>query len=309
MKRMFKVVGMLLVSLLVLIVLLFVGVYVNNKIQLKKESQKIIPYGQEVIVDGKSMRVQVTGEGEETMVLLPGYLTASPVLDFQPLVTELAKNYKVVVVEPFGYGLSEDTKKERSIENLTSELHQAFEQLGINSYHIVGHSIAGVYSLSYINQYPEEVKSFIGIDSSLPAQGGADDNQGGAIKLLSQSGIYRLFANVEPTFLNGPDLSKEDNEQFNYISFKNIGNKATINEGELMQQTFDKVKTLSYPTDLPVLYFLASESIEPDDKWLPVHEKMIENSAKSDIKILDGSHYLHHTQSVEIGETIQTFLD
>lgn len=51
----------------------------------------MIPYGQEVKVDNKSLRVHVTVKGEETMILLPVYLTASPVPDFQPLVNELSK--------------------------------------------------------------------------------------------------------------------------------------------------------------------------------------------------------------------------
>lgn len=125
MKKIVKIFGILVGSLVVIVLFIFIGIYANNKIQLKKETKKIIPYGQEVKVENKSLRVQVTGEGEETMVLLPGYLTGSPVLDFQPLVSELSKEYKVVVVEPFGYGLSDDTNKLRSVENLTSELHQA----------------------------------------------------------------------------------------------------------------------------------------------------------------------------------------
>lgn len=210
MKKIMKIFGILVGSLVVMVLLIFIGIYVNNKVQLKKETKKIIPYGQEVKVENKSLRVQVTGEGEETTVLLPGYLTGSPVLDFQPLVNGLSKEYKVVVMEPFGYGLSDDTNKQRSVENLTSELHQALEQLNISSYHLVGHSISGVYSLAYINEYPNEVKSFIRIDSSLPDQGGAEDNQVGTIKLLSQSGIYRILTDANPALLNAPKLSKED---------------------------------------------------------------------------------------------------
>ncbi len=86
MKKIVKIFGIIVGSIVVIVLLVFIGIYANNKIQLKNESKKIIPYGQEVKIENKSLRVQVTGKGEETMVLLPGYLTASPVLDFQPLV-------------------------------------------------------------------------------------------------------------------------------------------------------------------------------------------------------------------------------
>lgn len=77
----------------------------------KIEQGKIETYGQSVAVDGKTMNVFIQGEGEETVVLLPGYGTAAPALDFKFLVDELSPFYKVVVIEPFGYGLSDLTEK------------------------------------------------------------------------------------------------------------------------------------------------------------------------------------------------------
>lgn len=64
------------------------------------------------------MNVFIQGEGEETVVLLPGYGTAAPALDFQLLVDELSPFYKVVVIEPFGYGLSALTEKKEALRIL-----------------------------------------------------------------------------------------------------------------------------------------------------------------------------------------------
>ncbi|MNP82794.1 Alpha/beta hydrolase family protein [compost metagenome] len=75
------------------------------------------------------MNVFIQGEGEETIVLLPGYGTAAPGLDFKTLVSELSPNYKVVVVEPFGYGLSDQTSKERTTANIVSEIHEALSSV------------------------------------------------------------------------------------------------------------------------------------------------------------------------------------
>lgn len=57
------------------------------------------------------MNVLIQGQGTETVVLLPGFGTGTPALDFKPLVEELSPFYKVVVIEPFGYGLSDITEK------------------------------------------------------------------------------------------------------------------------------------------------------------------------------------------------------
>ncbi|MEK5325979.1 alpha/beta fold hydrolase [Aeribacillus sp. FSL M8-0254] len=68
------------------------------------------------------MHVYTKGDGENTIVLLSGLGTAAPVLDFEPLVNELAKNHKVVVVESFRYGWSNVTNKERTVENIVEEI-------------------------------------------------------------------------------------------------------------------------------------------------------------------------------------------
>ncbi|MBO0439631.1 hypothetical protein [Candidatus Enterococcus ikei] len=63
MKKIVKILCILIGSLLVVMLLVYVGIYANNKIQLKKETKKSIPYGQEVKVDNKSLCVKVTGKG------------------------------------------------------------------------------------------------------------------------------------------------------------------------------------------------------------------------------------------------------
>ncbi|POH72947.1 alpha/beta fold hydrolase [Arthrobacter glacialis] len=80
---------------------------VVNGVASESESHRIEQYGQKVEVDGGAMNVLIAGAGPADIVLLPGFGTASPVLDFEPLVTDLAKDHRVIVVEPFGYGLSD----------------------------------------------------------------------------------------------------------------------------------------------------------------------------------------------------------
>lgn len=309
MKKPLKIFGIVSLSMLLIIALFFSGVFINNKIQLNREGKKIVSYGQTAVIDGKNMRFQISGKGDKTIVLLPGYMTASPIIDFKLLINELEKKYRVIAVEPFGYGLSDDTDKERSVENLNEELHELLAHQGINKYTIMGHSISGVYSLAYINKYPHEVEAFIGIDSSLPSQGGADEHNSEAIQLLSKSGLYRLLSNMNVDMLKIPEVGDELGEQYRYLSLKNIGSEATMNEGESMVDNFNKTIDLQYPKNLPVLYFLATESTDTNDNWLKIHQDMIQNSQKSAIHIIEGEHYLHHTHSKQLAELTASFLD
>ncbi len=309
MNKGLKIVGALILVILSFFAICFTGVFINNKVKLNQEAKKIKDYGKKVEINGQKMNVAILGEGDKTIVLLPGYMTAAPVIDFKPLTDELSKDYRVVVIEPFGYGLSDDTKKKRSVENIISEIHDVLSDLNITDYTLMGHSIFGVYSLDYIKKYPDEVNAFIGIDSSLPEQGGADDNKLGTIKFLSQSGLFRVLTKASPDMLNLPPVKESLKRQYEYLSLKNMASKATINEGEEMTANFEKALAIQYPKELPVLYFLATESTESDSNWLKMHQARVLNSVKSDIEVLDGGHYLHHTKSKEISIKTKEFLN
>lgn len=47
------------------------------------------------------------------------------------MINELKKDYRVVTIEPFGYGLSSQTNRRRSIENIVDEIHQVAQKLKI----------------------------------------------------------------------------------------------------------------------------------------------------------------------------------
>lgn len=92
------------------------------------ERNKYPPLGQLVEVNGENMHVYTKGEGENTIVLLSGAGTSAPALDYEPLMNEMAKNNRIVVIETFGYGWSDITNKERTVENIVEEIRDALKK-------------------------------------------------------------------------------------------------------------------------------------------------------------------------------------
>ena len=308
MKKLFKILLVTLASILALIVVFLLSIYFINIICKNIEQDKIETYGQLVPVDGKNMNVLIQGDGEETVVLLPGYGTASPVIDFMPLVNELSPYYKVVVIEPFGYGLSDDTEKERSIDNIMDEIHDALQQLNIDKYTIMGHSIAGIYALPYVKQYEDEVVAFVGIDSSVPTQ---DDNEELPVKLyqqLNNSGFFRLLMKLNPDMVLTPNADTKTKEQVKMLTLKNFMNASQVSETENMISNFKSTEHLNFPKTLPVIFYLAEQSVEESSTWKPKHEELISHSDHGELLILEGEHYLHHTKSKEIVERFRNFM-
>src|SRR5690606_20070852 len=142
---------------------------IYSKIMTAYEQRKYPAIGEFVEVDGKKMHVYTKGHGDNTIVLLSGLATPAPALDFEPLINELSKKNQVVVVEPFGYGWSDLTDKERTVKNIVEETRAALKKSNIQGpYLLMPHSVSGIYSMYYANHYPEEVKAIIGIDPTLP---------------------------------------------------------------------------------------------------------------------------------------------
>ncbi|KJB88037.1 alpha/beta hydrolase [Paenibacillus sp. E194] len=297
------------IAAIVIVIVLFLGiVYIMNVISTNSEKKQIEPYGQHVSVDGKNMNVLIQGKGEETIVLLPGFGTATPALDFKLLIDELSPFYKVVTVEPFGYGLSDETEKERTTENIVGEVHEALQQLNINRYMLMGHSIAGIYGIDYVNKYPNEVTAFVGIDSSVPTQPGMDvEFPLKRLEFLKKSGLLRFALKFSADPYKGLAFDEKTVEQMNLITKQVMNNDTILNEMDHISSNFKGAHDLTFPKDLPLLLFVQA-SDQGVAGWVPLHEGQIKDSMHGKVVLMEGSHYLHHTKFKEIAENVRTFM-
>lgn len=185
-------IGKFLKRLLKIIIILFVlaaGYFsITSHIKTKKSAESIKKYSDDFIsytnINGKNMASYITGEGEDTILILGDLEDPSPTLSLRPLADHLAENYKVIVIDYFGQGFSDNTKEERSVENIVSELHSFVTQNKLadkgdkdnegvsesdSSFILMSIAASGLYAASYLNNYPEEVKALIGFDMITPA--------------------------------------------------------------------------------------------------------------------------------------------
>ncbi|TFW46852.1 alpha/beta hydrolase [Bacillus sp. 005/A4HT-01/001] len=307
MKKLLKIMLIALCTILTVLVVFVASVYVVNLISNEREQGKIEAYGQKVLVDGKQMNVLIQGDGKETIVLLPGYGTASPVLDFKPLVKELSPYYRVVVIEPFGYGLSDDTDKVRTSQNIVDEIHECLQKLNIKKYTLMGHSISGIYGLEYVNQYEKEVQAFVGIDTSVPKQE-TDELPVSSLQLLHQSGFYRLIVKMNPEQLVMPKVDDQTKAQIKMLTFRNFLDESQASEAENFRNNFKNAQRLHFPKKLPVAFYLADQTEKETPNWKPMHEELLKNVDHGKIVTFKGGHYLHHTKSKEIADGVREFL-
>src|SRR5687767_2620324 len=108
-----------------------------NALLEQHERSSTAQYGELVEVAGGSLNVVRTGtDGGQPLVLLSGLGTIAPALDFAPLIRELVA-YDVIVVERFGYGFSDMSARDRTVENISTELHDALSSLDIRKPYVL----------------------------------------------------------------------------------------------------------------------------------------------------------------------------
>ncbi|MEX5270401.1 alpha/beta fold hydrolase [Kocuria sabuli] len=276
------------------------------------------PYGRRVAVDGGAVNVVDDAADGPTVVLLSGLGTPAPALDFAPLVREL-EGYRVVVVEGFGYGYADMTAPERTVENVSQELHAALEAAGVEApYALAGHSLAGFYILDYVNRYPEEVSAVVGIDTTVPAFAADQDHapaaEGGGVpwdRLASSTGLVRWVLLAAPDLALPADTAhtSEEREQIRRMTIWNFTNPAVTDETRRIGDNAQQLEDVGFPADLPVLMLLAQDTVDQSSDWLASHEEQLQGVNDHELVVLDGGHYLHWTRSPEIAASITAFLD
>lgn len=321
MRKILKLFAKVILTLLLLIVVVTSVLAIRHKILTGKD-EKLVEnaYGENFTLSTKE-KINYTfydSPSEEVAVILPGFGCASTHYEFDAFAKGLSNDYKIVIYEPLGVGLSDDTDRDRTSENYCNELHELMNHLGYKSYTLIGHSISGIYSLKYTQMFPDEVKAFIGIDASVPHQ--VEESKGmekpanqimvyGLMKTLYiNTGIHRLLTELsfDQTLKNIPTIkSDEDKKKARAINCIHILNKTQLTEIQTFEDNAKEGFNYKFPENLPVLYILSKDTCKNSSThWEQLHKNLLPND-KSKVICIDGNHYLHNSNLDGVLKTIK----
>ena len=310
MKKIMKVVIVLVVGLIVALV----AIYINHRIRLNKEEVLRTPLGELVEVDGHQMSVYVEGNGNKTIVFMSGGGTCSPILDFRSLFSTLSDNYKIVVVEKFGYGFSDVVDKERSIDSILEDTRTALAKAGIEGpYVLCPHSMSGIEALYWAQQYPEEVEVIIGLDMAVP-KAYEDYKINMSMLKISQFaariGITRILPGIsESDAIKYGTLTDTEKEIYRAIFYEKTATTTMLNEVKWIKENAEIVQNNGVP-QVPMLLFV-SNGIGTgwnEDAWREYQNSYLENVENGKLINLDCPHYIHDYEYNTISEEIRAFL-
>ena len=284
--------------------------------------------------DDKMMNVVVYGEGEKTIVILPGFGSQAPVIQYKAIADTLKDSYRVAVVEYYGYGYSMVTNKERTLDNITSEVQLALNQSGIYEYVLMPHSLSNIYAMKMVYKYPESVKGVISLDGLYPAQYNEnyyydeylDELHNVELtSILELSGFARILSYVQPDLFYINKMASEGvwgQDEVAVLRNRIATSYLTstmINEMQRVRDNSLEIVEYKHPEGLPVLQILSSETVEKysknkekdlikkDLKELAVD--IVTNSELQTTVVLKGTHDLQYNSYNEVGKLVKEFID
>lgn len=302
--------------IIVAIIVLFLAIsFINHKIRSSNEKDLLTPLGELVEVNGHNMSIYVEGDGDKTLVFMSGGGTCSPILDFKSLYSHLSDDYKIVVVEKFGYGFSDVVDENRDIDTILSETRMALDKVGIESpYVLCPHSLSGLEALYWAQKYPQEVEAIVGLDMAVP---GYYDEMKISIPTVKLGyygavlGITRLIPSLaESDAIKFGTLSEREKEIYRAVFYQKTATVTMINEVKAVKDNANVVKENGIP-QVPMLLFISDGSGGTgftEEMWRSIPKEYISGHDNASYIELDCPHYVHDYEYEEISKEIRNFI-
>jgi len=270
-------------------------------------------HSKKIDINGHKLSYSIAGEiNNQTIVLLPGVGSPSPIIELKPLVEALSDKYKIITIEPFGYGFSDDLTTNRTLDSLTYSFRECTKKIGIDHYYVMAHSMGGFYALNWANKYTDEVDGVIGLDPStyqpeMPFNAEEYDSYYNRLKFLKKIGAFRLHieGSLDPSY----KYSEEEIKIYNYLIINRSFRDGVIQDYyALVDYCLKSFKGIKFPDKTPVLEFLAGETLGTNPGWEKNHYNQLGKNSRNEIIKLDGPHYIHYAQKDTIVKKIKEWI-
>lgn len=186
---------------------------------------------------------------------------------------ELKDDYEIIYIDRAGYGYSDDTSIEQTVERVVSDYRNALNSAGIEGpYILLPHSYGGVFATYWESIYPEEVEGVVFADTSELGLNMWDEEEYNIsfvnhLELFaSKLGLHRLV--LGNYFYPLPRYySKENQKIADYLNIYSITNKAKLSEIKEMNSNTNKAYNSIVSNDIPKIYISSSSAFRTIDEF------------------------------------------
>lgn len=265
------------VSVLIVLLLLFtLGTFIYHRVKMNKELEllKEKGYYNPVSVGDYSLNVARFGNenGKHTIVSLAGLGMGDFSVAERQMTSYLESDNMVVFVDRAGYGFSDDTENEMTLEYIVEDYRKALHNAGIEApYILMPHSIGGAYANYWASKYPDEIKAVVFLDGSQLSEDAFEEesyyypNLGDkVIAFLAKLGFSRYVLR-EDFYLYPDNFSEEEQQLGDALYLLTMDSIAPISESGLIAENAQNAFNNIITNDIPKLYICASWGIQTAD--------------------------------------------
>ena len=317
MKKAIKLIGKILAGMFAVVVVLLLGIFVWHNICKHKENRlfKNPPVGRFVEVDGHKMNIYVEGEGGHTLVFMPGSGSTSPIYDFRDFTDRLKDDYRIVIIEKFGYGFSDLTDDDRTVDVIAEQNRKALLAAGVEGpYILCPHSFAGLETIYWAQHYPDEVEAVIGLDMAVPESYEPGVYNAENIKKLVRSkkltaagrtlGIVRLLTGKD----SFPEtLTDEEKSYVKAIASARYCNRTYRNEIAHILDDLELLSSNPIP-DVPTLLFISDGSQTTGPSWIEYEMNYASQVSNVRTVLIECKHAVYRYEPDRVEAEMREFL-
>lgn len=129
-----------------------------------------LPPEDALLIDGRWVRIERAGQGEP-VVLIHGF--GASTFSWRKVLPELAESFDAIAVDLNGFGYTQRPADEAAytLAGQAEHVRRVADALGLDSFHVVGHSYGAGVALLMAQEYGGRVRSLTLVDGGLIAEG------------------------------------------------------------------------------------------------------------------------------------------
>lgn len=279
MKKAIKILRNIILILLAVLLIFILVTYIVHHVKTEEEFDALRKNNlyNSVSVGDYSLNVAQFGneKGEHVIVGMAGLGMGDCSVSMRQMTECLEEDNLVVFVDRAGYGLSDDTNQEMTLEYIVEDYRKALKNAGIEGpYILMPHSIGGVYATYWCSQYPEEIEAVVFVDGSqISEKALAEDSE--EYKSTWEDYIWAQLAKhgfsrfvLRDYFYHYP-ANYSDEEQYlgDALSLMTEDSIATISECNNKVANAQKAINTIVTNDVPKIYICSSWGYQTEEDW------------------------------------------
>ena len=269
---------------------------------------KIKCNGELVTINGHKIHIYIQGNKHApAIVFMSGHCTVAPVYDFKVLYEKLLHDFRVIVIEKYGYGYSDICESPCDIDTLVSIQRQALaivQETG--PYILAPHSMSGLEAIRWKQKFPDEVCAIVGIDMATPLSFSvwSEEDIKKTVRLMQV--LRRLKLASALASVSTLSLTADEIKQHKLLKKRNAFNICCINEAV---EVLNNARVVGEDGGIQCPALLFSSNGEDQEKDWILNQQKFAASMGAKLISYDCGHYIHHFKSDEMCKEIIEFMN